>query len=292
MAQFVFHFRPATGGATHRAVIPAASEREAEDELLRRFPECDILDYVVLWEGPAIGELVHGSTKPCFVFRLTAESYNTPERLVVEAASEAVAEAELRDQYPGCKLRNVVHFEFRDRDKSLLPVGTALLAGVAAGVLVAVAFEDVNGRFITIRLPAPLGLDLLLCSRSEPYPKHPTLDNCFEISASNVAKARRRLEGPLAAALIFLHGRYLVRMDDESIEFGPLLRPPEEFARDLVAVTEAVMACWGDTSDDVANDAVASDDSPFCFYCGTPVSAISAVCPRCGGDLTEDERDS
>ena len=149
--------------------------------------------------------------------------------------------------------------------------------------------DFVVGDFVKVWLSDPLGIDLFVRARTEQQTAEDDLDAYFEIHATNSWLARRRLEGPLSGALLRLSKNYqFVEMRDDSVEFGPLERPPEETVADLCVLIDALSALDNDWHDDDLDEPDLGPDAPFCFYCGFTVRPETSVCPRCDGRLDQD----
>lgn len=169
----------------------------------------------------------------------------------------------LRDLSPeeSCVYRGVAFDTYHRGSNGLLP----LLLGPVLGAI-AINLQSIPGDYIRVWLPTPLGIDFFLRSLSQVRSDRDGLDAYFSLRASNVDVARRRLEGPLTAALLDLAKAYhLVEMyrsvdRNECIEFGPLARRPEETTGDLSALID-VLNALGDCELVVAT--LVSPGNPF-----------------------------
>jgi hypothetical protein len=111
--------------------------------------------------------------------------------------------------------------------------------------------------FIQIFFPSPLMLDLLLESKGGAVSIQDPIESVLSWSTCSGEQVQKLLSGVWGDRFKRWASEYLLRMNDESLELGPLLKPPAESAEDIVAAIE-----WCRTLPDAARTPAAIFSEP------------------------------
>jgi hypothetical protein len=180
------------------------------------------------------------------------------------------------------------HFDiYQRRDgRGLLGAAIGGMLGAALAANRGFAFGD----FAKVWLPVSFGVDLLVKPRPMRVETEDEFEASFEVSASSLDLARRRLTAPITTQLLQLNEKYgVVEMRDDFVAFGPLLSVPANNATNLAGLIEAVATLVVDPGEDgAAGDGEFDPDAPFCHFCGSAVPENANLCPHCGENLLTD----